>query len=238
LLSNAAFIFLLRQSKLVAFQYNSNMLDLATPIVLGIAGGTGSGKTTVANVILSRVGARHIAYLPHDAYYKDLHSLPTNQRDVINFDHPDSLDTDLLIQHLKQLRNKQAVELPIYDFKTHSRTSQTTRIEPQPVILVEGILIFADAALRALFDVKIYVDTDADLRFIRRLQRDIDERGRTTGSVIQQYLTTVRPMHLEFVEPSKRYADVIIPEGGLNTVAMDMVVARLESLLAGKKSAG
>lgn len=212
------------------------MLDLATPIVIGIAGGTGSGKTTVANVILARVGARHIAYLPHDAYYKDLHSLPTLQREMINFDHPNSLDTELLIQHVQQLKNAQPIELPIYDFKTHSRTTRTTRINPQPVIIVEGILIFAEPLLRELFDVKIYVDTDADIRFIRRLQRDIDERGRTTKSVVQQYLTTVRPMHLEFVEPSKRYADVIIPEGGLNTVAMDMVVARIEALLIGNQA--
>ncbi len=206
-----------------------------TPIVIGIAGGTGSGKTTVANVILERVGARHIAYLPHDAYYKDLNDLPRVQRTTINFDHPDSLDTELLICHIRQLKDGQAIDMPVYDFKTHSRTSQTLHVEPQPVILVEGILIFAEAAMRPLFDVKIFVDTDADIRFIRRLQRDIEERGRTTQSVIQQYLTTVRPMHLEFVEPSKRYADVIIPEGGLNTVAMDMVVARLQALLRGNQ---
>lgn len=206
-----------------------------TPIVIGIAGGTGSGKTTVANVILDRVGARHIAYLPHDAYYKDLNDLPRVQRTTINFDHPDSLDTELLICHIRQLKDGQAIDMPVYDFKTHSRTQQIHHVEPQPVILVEGILIFAEAAMRPLFDVKIFVDTDADIRFIRRLQRDIEERGRTTQSVIQQYLTTVRPMHLEFVEPSKRYADVIIPEGGLNTVAMDMVVARLQALLRGNQ---
>jgi uridine kinase len=210
------------------------MLNRTTPLVIGIAGGTGSGKTTVANVIVERVGAKHIAYLPHDAYYKDLSSLPSAQRTTINFDHPNSLDTDLLIQHIRQLKNRQPVELPVYDFKTHSRTDQSYRIDPEPVILVEGILIFAEPVLRELFDVKLFVDTDADIRFIRRLERDISERGRTTESVIRQYLTTVRPMHLEFVEPSKRYADVIIPEGGLNTVAMDMVVARLEALLRGE----
>ena len=207
------------------------MLNPATPVVIGIAGGTGSGKTTVANVIVERIGADHIAYLPHDAYYKDLSDLPDNQRIQVNFDHPDSLDTDLFYKHIQLLKNNQPIDLPVYDFKTHSRTEQTHRIAPQPVILVEGILIFIEAELRKLFDIKIFVDTDPDIRFIRRLQRDITERGRTTESVIQQYLTTVRPMHLEFVEPSKRYADVIIPEGGLNTVAMDMVVARLEALL-------
>ena len=209
------------------------MLNRTTPLVIGIAGGTGSGKTTVANVILDRVGARHIAYLPHDAYYKDLQELPLAQRTEINFDHPNSLDSELLTQHVRQLKVKQPVDLPIYDFKTHSRTGQTLHLEPQPVILVEGILIFAEPVLRQLFDVKIFVDTDPDIRFIRRLQRDITERGRTTESVIHQYLATVRPMHLEFVEPSKRYADVIIPEGGLNAVAMDMVVARIEALLRG-----
>ncbi len=209
------------------------MLKRVTPLVIGIAGGTGSGKTTVANVILERVGAKHIAYIPHDAYYKDILDLPAAQRDLINFDHPNSLDTELMIKHIQALKNGKSIELPVYDFKTHSRTTQTIHIQPQQVILVEGILIFVDAELRRLCDVKIFVDTDADIRFIRRLQRDIEERGRTTTSVVRQYLDTVRPMHLEFVEPSKRYADVIIPEGGLNTVAMDMVVARLESLLRG-----
>ena len=207
------------------------MPNRTKPLVIGISGGTGSGKTTVANVILERVGARHIAYLPHDAYYRDLTSLPPAQRAIINFDHPDSLETSLLIQHIKQLVSGKAIELPVYDFKIHSRTSATVRIEPQPVIIVEGILILSEPGLRELFDVKIYVDTDADIRFIRRLQRDITERGRTAESVIQQYLTTVRPMHMEFVEPSKRYADVIIPEGGHNTAALDMVVARIEALL-------
>ena len=207
------------------------MHQRATPLVIGVAGGSGSGKTTLATIILERVGTDKIAYLPHDAYYKDLSDLPPNQRTMVNFDHPDSLDTQLLIDHVRMLRNYQTIELPIYDFKTHSRTAKRREIEPKPVIMVEGILIFAEAPLRNLFDVKVFVDTDADIRFIRRLERDINERGRTTDSVIRQYLATVRPMHLEFVEPSKRYADVIIPEGGLNTVAMDMVVARLEALL-------
>lgn len=213
------------------------MLNRATPLVIGIAGGTGSGKTTVANVIVERVGSEHLAYLPHDAYYKDLKDLPLAQRSIVNFDHPNSLDTDLLIQHVRELKNNLSIDVPIYDFKTHSRTAELRRIEPQAVLLVEGILIFAEPVLRELFDVKIFVDTDPDIRFIRRLQRDITERGRTTESVIKQYLLTVRPMHLEFVEPSKRYADVIIPEGGLNTVAMDMVVARIEALLRDKQDA-
>ncbi|OGO10059.1 MAG: uridine kinase [Chloroflexi bacterium RBG_13_68_17] len=208
------------------------MPQRAAPLVLGIAGGTGSGKTTVATVILERVGAENIALLPHDAYYKNLNDLPPAQRGLVNFDHPDSLETDLLVEHLRALRAWQPIDIPVYDFTAHARTAETRRLEAQPVILVEGILIFAEPALRELFDVKIFVDTAPDLRFIRRLKRDILERGRTVDSVIRQYETTVRPMHLEFVEPSKRYADVIIPEGGHNTVAMDMVVARIETLLA------
>jgi uridine kinase len=203
------------------------------PLVIGIAGGTGSGKTTVANVILQRVGADHISFVPHDAYYRELKELPPNERAAVNFDHPESLETELMAQHILQLKQGCPVELPVYDFTTHSRTDRTVHVEPRPIILVEGILIFYEPVLRSLFDVKIYVDTDADIRFIRRLQRDIVERGRTTESVINQYLSTVRPMHLEFVEPSKRYADVIIPEGGLNTVALDMVTARIAELLFG-----
>ena len=201
------------------------------PIVIAIAGGTGSGKTTLTRVVLDKVGAEHIALLPHDAYYKNLSHLPPDHRAQINYDHPNSLETDLLIQHIKQLKKGYSIELPIYDFKVHTRTDQTIHVEPKPVILVEGILIFVEPELREMFDIKIYVDTDADIRFIRRLQRDIAERGRTTESVVNQYLTTVRPMHLEFVEQSKRYADIIIPEGGLNAVAMDMVVARIQAML-------
>lgn len=212
-------------------QYNLAMLPRATPLAIGIAGGSGSGKTTLAQLILKRVGEDRIAYLPHDAYYKDLSELPPNQRATINFDHPNSLDTELLIQHVQQLRRFEPVELPIYDFKTHTRTDQIVHVEPRGVIMVEGILIFGDPVLRKLLDVKIFVDTDPDIRLIRRLERDIRERGRTTEMVVNQYLSTVRPMHLEFVEPSKRYADVIVPEGGMNEVAMEMVVARLEALL-------
>lgn len=201
------------------------------PLILGIAGGTGSGKTTVAHAILERVGSQRIAFLPHDAYYRDLQNLPLEERAQRNFDHPDSLETELLVKHLELLKNWQPIEMPQYDFTRHIRTSKVIHIEPRRVIMVEGILIFNEKNLRDLFDVKIYVDTDADIRFIRRLQRDIIERGREVESVIQQYYQTVRPMHLEFVEPSKRYADVIIPEGGLNVVAMDMVIARIEELL-------
>jgi uridine kinase len=201
------------------------------PIIIGIAGGTGSGKTTVANVILDAVGRHRIAYLPHDAYYRDLSDLPPVQKAEVNFDHPNSLETELMIEHVKELKGGKAVDLPIYDFSTHSRTDKTIHVEPQRVIIVEGILIFAEKKLRELFDMKLFVDTDPDIRFIRRLQRDIAERGRTMSTVINQYLGTVRPMHLEFVDPSKRYADVIIPEGGLNQVAMDMVIARIEALL-------
>lgn len=200
-------------------------------LVIGIAGGSGSGKTTVAQSILQRVGPEHISFLQHDAYYKDLSGLPPVQRAEVNFDHPNSLETELLTRHILQLKSGLPVEVPIYNFATHSRTEQTYTVQPRGVILVEGILIFTEASLRDLFNVKIFVDTDPDLRFIRRLERDISERGRTLDTVVKQYLSTVRPMHLEFVEPSKRYADIIIPEGGFNAAALDMVVARIEAML-------
>jgi uridine kinase len=200
-------------------------------LLIGVAGGSGSGKTTVSDSILNRAGHDRIVYLQHDAYYRDRSPLPLEERARINYDHPDSLETELLIDQLKALQAWQPIQMPQYDFAQHTRKRETRMIEPRAVILVEGILIFADRTLRDLFDIKIFVDTDSDLRFLRRLQRDIAERGRTTDSVIQQYLDTVRPMHLEFVEPSKRYADVIIPEGGFNTIAVDMVVARINAIL-------
>ena len=201
------------------------------PVIIGVAGGTGSGKTTVARAILDRAGTSQISLIQHDAYYRDLSDLPPAQRAIFNFDHPDALDNELLVTHLKALKAGRAIEMPIYDFTTHTRTEQTQTVGPNPVILLEGILIFADETLRTLMDVKIYVDTQADIRFIRRLQRDIAERGRTRESVVHQYLATVRPMHEQFVEPSKRYSDIIIPEGGFNEVAIDLIAARFKSLL-------
>ena len=202
--------------------------------VIGIAGGTGSGKTTLSELVLDNIGRDQIAYLPHDAYYRDRKDLTLQERTKLNYDHPNSLETELMVEHIRQLQAGQAVEMPVYDFTTHSRKTETVHVAPKRLLLVEGILIFAEKSLRDLFDMKIYVDTDPDLRLIRRLTRDIEERGRTLQSVIDQYLGTVRPMHLEFVEASKRYADIIVPEGGLNTVALDMVIARLQFLLNGE----
>jgi len=202
-----------------------------SPIVIGVAGGTGSGKTTVSRQILERVGSRHIAYLAHDSYYRDLSGLTMEERGRVNYDHPDSLDTHLLIDHIRLLKSGQPAQIPVFDFTQHLRLEETILVRPQPIILVEGILIFSEKELRNLLDIKIFVDTDADIRFIRRLKRDIEERGRSAESVITQYLTTVRPMHLKFVEPSKRYADVIIPEGGYNWVAIDMIADRIRSML-------
>jgi len=210
---------------------NDSVNEMKKPIVFGVAGGTGSGKTTVAENILKMVGAERVAYLAHDAYYHDLAHLTPEEREQINFDHPNSLDTDLLVSHVQALLAGSRIDVPIYDFSTHGRKEETIRVDPAPIILVEGILIFIYPELRQLMDVKVFVDTDADVRFIRRLQRDVAERGRSVDSVIGQYLATVRPMHLEFVEPSKRYADVIIPVGGRNVVAMNMVVSLLREML-------
>ena len=200
-------------------------------VIIGIAGGSGSGKTTVQRRIMERFGTRRLALLDHDAYYRPLDHLSTDQRARFNFDHPDALETDLMVEHLDALMAGESVEKPTYSFETHSRLPATESIDPRPVILVEGILVLAEPALRARMDVKLFVDAAPDVRLMRRMERDIHERGRSVESVLDQYRRTVRPMHLEFVEPSKRHADVIIPRGGQNQVAIDMVLARVQSLL-------
>lgn len=206
-------------------------MTTSTPFVIGVAGGTGSGKTTVVNAIANRIGPDRITLISHDWYYRDFVDLPKDILDHKNFDHPDSLETDLMVRHLRALKQGAAVEAPIYDFRVHRRTGETRRLEPRKVILVDGILIYAEKELRTLLDVKVFVDTDADVRLIRRIKRDIAERGRTLESVVSQYEATVRPMHTEFVEPSKRWADLIVPEGGENMVALEFLFARLEALL-------
>jgi uridine kinase len=199
---------------------------------LGVAGGTGSGKTTVAREILEAVGRERIAFLAQDSYYRDIEWGSHEELLAHNFDHPSAVDTELLLAHLQQLKAGNSIEVPVYDFVSHRRTEETERVEARPVIILEGILLFVEPQLREHLDFKIYVDTDADVRLIRRVRRDISERGRTLDDVLRQYLQTVRPMHLDFVEPSKRWADVIVPEGGENRVALQMVVARVEQLLA------
>ncbi|HEU0079468.1 MAG TPA: uridine kinase [Longimicrobiaceae bacterium] len=203
------------------------------PFVIGIAGGTGSGKTTVARRIYDSLHLDSAVFLDHDSYYRELDHLPMEERRRVNFDHPDSLDNDLLVAHLERLIARESIDKPVYDFAAHTRAGTTVRIEPRDVILVEGILIFVDPRLRELFDLKIFVDTEADVRFIRRMRRDLELRGRTVESVIEQYLGTVRPMHFEFVEPSKRYADVIIPRGGNNTPGSEVIAARVRERLGG-----
>lgn len=213
-------------------EFDSSISTSSRPVALGVAGGTGSGKTTVARAILDAVGRERIAYLEQDSYYKDIEWESDEQLRRHNFDHPDALDNDLLVEHLRRLKDGHGVDVPIYDFVHHRRkASETRRAEARPVILLEGILLFAEPDLRELLDFKVYVDTAADIRLIRRLRRDIRDRGRSVDDVLRQYRQTVRPMHLEFVEPSKRWADVIIPEGGENRVALDMVVARVEKIL-------
>lgn len=196
-------------------------------LVMGIAGGTGSGKTTVANNILERLELDAVAVIQQDAYYKDLSDLSPSRRDQRNFDHPDSIEVDLFARHLGKLKAGEAIHQPVYDFTRHVRTEETARIEPRSVVIAEGILLFHYPEVRDLLDVKIYVDTPADLRLLRRITRDIRDRGRTLESVTEQYLRTVRPMHDEFVEPSKQHADVIIPEGGFNEIAIEMIVSRI-----------
>lgn len=201
------------------------------PVIVGIAGGTGSGKTTVAATICNRVGRDRIEWISHDSYYRDFKDLDPESRHRINFDHPDSLETELLVRHLDILASGKPVETPIYDFTTHSRLARTQRVEPKRVVIVEGILVLAEPELRTRIDIKLFVDTPPDIRFLRRLVREVQTRGRSLDSVVHQYLHTVRPMHEEFVEPSKRFADLIIPEGGENRVAIDAIIANVERLL-------
>jgi uridine kinase len=204
-------------------------------MIIGICGGTGSGKTTVANRILESVSAVDVVFLQQDSYYRNVEQLPRDYRQQVNFDHPDAIDNDLLVEHVRALRAGQAVELPIYDFKQNMRVSETQRIEPKLIIILEGILIFAEQRLLPEMDIKVFVDTPDDIRFIRRLRRDVAERGRTVDSVIEQYLATVRPMHMQFVEPSKRMADVIIPEGGHNMVSIDLLSGKIRERVASER---
>lgn len=201
-------------------------------VLIGIAGGTGSGKTTITHNIITAFGSDRVALIDQDSYYHDLSHLPLEDRGKINFDHPNAIDNELLRQQLRSLISGQAIDKPLYNFVTHSRMPSTIKIYPKPVIIVEGILIFVEKELRDMFDIKLFVDTDADVRVLRRIKRDLHERGRSLESVEQQYLTYVRPMHLEFVEPSKRWADLIIPEGGHNLVAMEMIIAQIQALIA------
>ncbi len=201
------------------------------PVIIGLAGGTGSGKTTVAFEVKSRFSAENVVILPHDAYYRDRSDLPYEEREKLNYDHPSAFENELLIEHLEKLRAWEPIERPNYDYATHSRRAETTRVEPAEIIMVEGILVLENEDLRSLMDIKIYIDADSDERFIRRLLRDMKERRRSADSVIEQYIATVRPMHLQFVEPSKRYADIIIPEGGHNAVAIDLLTSKIRDIL-------
>lgn len=196
-------------------------------MIIGICGGTGSGKTTLARKIIETVGRENVILVEQDSYYRNLADMPLDERRQANFDHPDSIDSEMLMNHLKRLKSGDPIEMPIYDFKTHSRKTETEHFDPKPVVLVEGILIFSEPRILELLDVRIFVDTPSDLRFIRRLQRDINERGRTTESVIAQYFATVRPMHHEFVEPSKRHADIIIPENANTDIGIDFICTKI-----------
>ena len=206
-------------------------------MIIGISGGTGSGKTTVAQKLMSALGESAAVCLQQDCYYRDLNAMPLDDRRQVNFDHPDSIDGELLLRHLEDLRAGRSVERPVYDFDTHSRRASTVHVEPLPVILVEGILIFHEERMRKSMDLKIFVDCDADIRFTRRLKRDMEERGRSVESVIEQYLSTVRPMHLQFVVPTIRYADIIVPGGEFNEAAIDLITARLREVAAARMAA-
>ncbi len=204
-------------------------------MIIGICGGTGSGKTTLARKIIESVGRANVILVEQDSYYRNLADMPLDERRQANFDHPDSIDSEMLMNHLKRLRLGQPIEMPIYDFKSHTREDETEHIEPKPVVIVEGILIFAETRIAELLDVKVFVDTPDDIRFIRRLKRDIAERGRTTESVIEQYFATVRPMHFEFVEPSKRNADIIIPENGNPNIGIEFICSKIREEISSPK---
>lgn len=203
---------------------------MSQPIILGVAGGSGSGKTTIVREIVQALGPDRISVIHHDSYYCDRSSVPAEERESLNYDHPDALETRLLVRHLEELRAGRAVEVPVYDFSTHTRTERVEHVQPRPIVIVEGILILAERALRELMDIRVFVRTDADLRVIRRIERDVAQRERSLESVVEQYVKTVRPMHLEFVEPSERWAHVIIPEGGHNRVGVEMLIARVKAL--------
>ena len=200
-------------------------------IIIGVAGGSGSGKTTVVQRVVDDLGSEQITVIQHDSYYRDRSAVPPEERAGLNYDHPDALDTSLLVKHLHELRAGRPVEIPVYDFANHTRLANTVRIDPCEVVIVEGMLILAERALRDLMDIRVFVDTDPDLRLVRRVERDVSERGRAIQSVFEQYLETVRPMHLEFIEPSKRWAHIIIPEGGFNRVGVDMLVAKIRDTI-------
>jgi len=199
--------------------------------IVGIAGGTGSGKTTVTDNIVAGIGHDHVVIIDHDSYYKDISKFNGLTPDMVNYDHPSSLETEMLIEHIHKLKNNEAISKPLYDFTTHKRKNETLYIEPKTIIIVDGILIYSEEKLRELFDLKIFVDTDADERIIRRIKRDLLDRGRSLESIIDQYLSTVKPMHLQFVEPSKRWADIIIPQGGNNKIAVDTMISKIKTMI-------
>lgn len=211
-------------------------MAISRPMLIGVTGGSGSGKTTVSQDIIKRLEGESVVMIPQDAYYRDQSEKSMTERRKTNYDHPDSLDNDLLITQLKQLLNRQAIDQPVYDYTNHTRSSEKVRVEPADVIILEGVLLFTESNLRDLLDIKVYVDTDDDLRFIRRMQRDIVERGRTVDSVVNQYLETVKPMYHQFVEPTKRYADIILPEGGANIVGIGMLEAQIRDILNKNKA--
>ena len=200
------------------------------PLIIGVAGGTASGKTTIANAIMESINHPQMVMIQHDAYYRDMSHLPLAERAKINFDHPDALETDLMVRHLRELIAGRPIEMPVYDFSTHTRTAATVEATPRGAVILEGILVLAERDLRDLMDIRVFVDTDPDIRFIRRLERDVAERGRSVESVVGQYVESVRPMHLEFVEPSKRHAHLIVPEGGQNSVAVDMLITKIRAI--------